>query len=292
MVNYLEFEITYQPSRINRANRLRRHRTVYRAFSFTDLTYDNCMRMFRFSYEQIDRITTALGLQDYYKFGNKTVGRNLGFAMLCRRLSSTKLVYEHAEFFSMSTENMSSVLVGMEKEVYGRIKWGISFNTVQMAPANLVRFSRAIANKSQSYEHIVGFIDGTLQYVCRPTSDRQLMIDLYNGWKNQHCLKYQAIVTPDGITSSCLGAYPGRRHDQYVYSVSETERRLEKYLQVTPPPPPPAVSYAVYGDPAYQPSYVMCRKIETKDCTYIFYKPITFSLHTNKEALFLFKKKS
>ena len=60
---------------------------------------------------------------------------------------------------------------------------------------------------------VVGFIDGTVREICRPT---KLQGPLYSGKDRIHSLKYQAINTPDGIIRHLAGPYPGSRHDQFM----------------------------------------------------------------------------
>lgn len=63
-----------------------------------------------------------------------------------------------------------------------------------------------------------------------------------------HAIKYQAIVTSDGITSSITGPVIGARHDKLMFKVLDTERRLQRYLHLSDND---YDNYAIYGDPAY-----------------------------------------
>ncbi|OAD75373.1 hypothetical protein PHYBLDRAFT_166621 [Phycomyces blakesleeanus NRRL 1555(-)] len=72
-----------------------------------------------------------------------------------------------------------------------------------------------------------------MQTVCCPTRDRDNQSVLYNSWKHIHALKFQAVVTPDGITSSLLGPFIGSCHDHFIYTISKIENRLKKYLAPT-----------------------------------------------------------
>jgi hypothetical protein len=68
----------------------------------------------------------------------------------------------------------------------------------------------------------------------------------YNGHKRVHALKYQSIVTPDGLIAHLYGPIEGRRHDSGILresSLLEVLRRM--------PSPPGGGQYCVYGDPAY-----------------------------------------
>ncbi|OAD73952.1 hypothetical protein PHYBLDRAFT_158836, partial [Phycomyces blakesleeanus NRRL 1555(-)] len=112
-------------------------------------------------------------------------------------------------------------------------------------------FASAIYNKDAALPNIVGFIDGTMQAISRPSQGNEVQKAFYNGWKHMHALKYQSIVTSDGITSSLLGPYVVSRHNQYIYTMFKTEARVEKYLDIVPDVELP---FALYGNPAYMVS--------------------------------------
>eukprot|EP00033_Pygsuia_biforma_P007133 GCRY01008105.1.p1 GENE.GCRY01008105.1~~GCRY01008105.1.p1 ORF type:complete len:182 (+),score=4.36 GCRY01008105.1:505-1050(+) len=68
------------------------------------------------------------------------------------------------------------------------------------------------------YETCWGFIDGTLMQISRPTFHQK---EMYNGHRGRHHgIKFQTIVTPDGIISHLFGPISGRRHDAYMLAVS------------------------------------------------------------------------
>jgi len=69
---------------------------------------------------------------------------------------------------------------------------------------------QAIASRSAPLLNCWGFIDGTAREICRPSILQQ---EYYSRHKHKHCLKYQGVLTPDGITVHLAGPYPGRRHD-------------------------------------------------------------------------------
>ncbi|OAD77220.1 hypothetical protein PHYBLDRAFT_165708 [Phycomyces blakesleeanus NRRL 1555(-)] len=99
----------------------------------------------------------------------------------------------------------------------------------------------------------VGFIDGTFNRIARPRENQEVV---YNGHYRGHGLKYQAIVTPDGITSSIIGPETGNHHDMHMYRLADTERRLFDAFDFTSVGRP---CYHLYGDSAYANSAVMAR---------------------------------
>lgn len=111
---------------------------------------------------------------------------------------------------------------------------------------NLRRFSDAITRKGSCYPEVVGFIDGTINAICRPV---ELQESVYNGHVRFHGLKYQGIVTPDGITVSLCGPFAGAIHDQRMLDSSDILEEMKEQLDCTEADGP---FYAIYGDPAYR----------------------------------------
>ncbi|OAD67281.1 hypothetical protein PHYBLDRAFT_63722 [Phycomyces blakesleeanus NRRL 1555(-)] len=134
----------------------------------------------------------------------------------------------------------------------GKFRHGSGFDTRQFSQENCARFAEAIYKQCGVYKHIVGFIDGTMQKVCRPTEDDEQKL-VYNGWKHIHCIKHQAIATPDGITSSLVGPFIGSTHDAKMFDDSRTLDRLILHLDQLSTEEND-IGYAIYGDLAYTAS--------------------------------------
>ena len=107
----------------------------------------------------------------------------------------------------------------------------------------LAKFGTAVAAKSAPLYVVVAPIDGALQKNAHPSNNQQLV---YNGWKHIHCLKYHALMSPDGIVIHIYGPVDGRRHDKTVYKESGLASLLEKHLWT-----PDRQPLYIYGDPAY-----------------------------------------
>jgi hypothetical protein len=55
-----------------------------------------------------------------------------------------------------------------------------------------------------------GFIDGTIRRICRPTYNQEIS---YSGHKRCHGVKFQSVVTPDGLIACLYGPFEGSGHD-------------------------------------------------------------------------------
>ena len=69
--------------------------------------------------------------------------------------------------------------------------------------------------------------------------------ECYNGHKRTHALKYQSIVTPNGLIVNLFGPIEGRRHDAFLLSESKVLHYLQTLNQGETEP------LCLYGDPAY-----------------------------------------
>ena len=102
-------------------------------------------------------------------------------------------------------------------------------------------FAHAIRSKSPA-QSCVGFIDGTMRKICRPTLNQR---DFYNGYKKFHSIKFQSVQGPNGLYLDIFGPIIGRRSDPYVFRQSQLTTRMAALCRVT------RRHYYVYGDPAY-----------------------------------------
>lgn len=108
--------------------------------------------------------------------------------------------------------------------------------------AQLHTFAHAIHAAGAPLDNCWGFIDGTARPICRPRRDQRLF---YSGHKRVHCLKFQAVTTPDGIIAHLHGPVEGRRHDLFLVLDSNIKETMEKA---------PFAEYVLYGDPGYNPT--------------------------------------
>ena len=70
-----------------------------------------------------------------------------------------------------------------------------------------------------------GVIDGTLKATCRQMVDQE---EFYLGHKREYGFKYQSIVTPDGLVSSLMRPFIGRRGDWKMVEYSDLEDKLRE----------------------------------------------------------------
>lgn len=109
------------------------------------------------------------------------------------------------------------------------------------------RYADAVERKGE-VNGIWGFINWTLRAICIPDKHQELY---YSGYKKCHGVKYQAVLTPDGLVSHLTGPYTGKESDWIAYKNSG----IVTWLRELHEPQPDANQLYIYGDPAYSLSY-------------------------------------
>jgi hypothetical protein len=72
-------------------------------------------------------------------------------------------------------------------------------------------------------QNIWGFIVGTMRTICRTEENQRLYYSVY---KKTHAIKYQAVMTPDGLMSHFPGPWEGRVGDYRMFMESNLQARL------------------------------------------------------------------
>ncbi|KAJ3622557.1 hypothetical protein MTP99_003060 [Tenebrio molitor] len=113
-------------------------------------------------------------------------------------------------------------------------------------------YAQSIVNMGGAIQNCWGFIDGTVRPICRPSNNQD---EYYSGHKRLHCVKYQSVLTPDGLIVNLKGAFPGRRHDAGIFRETNLYEELEQNVLF-----PNGEHYVLYGDQAYGALYY--RKVD------------------------------
>ncbi|KIJ53252.1 hypothetical protein M422DRAFT_100162, partial [Sphaerobolus stellatus SS14] len=127
--------------------------------------------------------------------------------------------------------------------LWTRWKHLLRFDPMRLTREKLASYARSFTAKGAPFQYVAGLIDGTLQKNARPVRNQRLV---YNGWKRIHCLKYHAVIAPDGLVIHVYGPIDGRRHDETVYKESGLSELLDKHFWT-----PEGQPLYVYGDPTY-----------------------------------------
>ncbi|KAG2193789.1 hypothetical protein INT47_009931 [Mucor saturninus] len=215
------------------------------------LSNEVCKSLFRFTFRELKMVSRALGFPEKVSFRQHTrqhfsLDRHLALAIMLRRMAYPSRLLD------------LELLFGIDKATIGtNYEEGITFNAKHLHSFNLQRFAEATERKGSCFAGVIGFVDGTLNGVARPSEYPEI---LYNGHVRYHGLKYQGIVTHDGITVSLSGPFAGAMHDQAVMVSSGIMDDLRKCLD---PRETGGELYAIYGDPAYVESDILIKPFRT-----------------------------
>ena len=92
-------------------------------------------------------------------------------------------------------------------------------------PERLRRYADAVWSRGSRFGNCVGFIDGTLRQIARPSKNQR---GVYSGHKKVHGIKFQSVIFADGMIVEQYGPYEGRRSDPWMMHESEIVARLER----------------------------------------------------------------
>ena len=76
----------------------------------------------------------------------------------------------------------------------------LQWNHQQLSQANLERFAKVVHRKGAPLNNCFAFFDGTVRLICRPGTVNQRL--LYKGHKSVHGIKFQSVVTSDGMIAN------------------------------------------------------------------------------------------
>jgi len=201
----------------------------------------DCLFNFRFKRDEIVRLTNCLQIPEVII---TTMGRYkfLAVEAMClvlRRLTWSCRWRDLLPMFGRSEGALSAVFTDVTGFLVTKWKQILYFDSGRIFPL-LVQFAGAIHAAGSPLDNCWGFVDGTLRPCARPSRHQRVV---YNGHKRVHGLKYQGIITPDGLFSHFFGPYEGRRHDITVLRESKVEEITTEARNL---------GYYVYGDPAYR----------------------------------------
>ena len=95
--------------------------------------------------------------------------------------------------------------------VFDHHNWRLrTLNEPWLSPNFLEQYCQTIHDSGASLQNCWGFVDGTLVNISRPGEFQRL---LFNGYKRVHAVKFQSVVTPNGLITNLFGPIKGRKHD-------------------------------------------------------------------------------
>lgn len=195
----------------------------------------------RFSASQLCRLSVALGIPEIIRTQDRVCcGREEALAIVLYRMNYPNKWSRMVRVFGRSATALCMIFQHVCRLLFIRYRAKLHFDMQYIIP-NLQRFSSAIHAAGGAMNNVWAFIDGTARRIARPKKDQRIT---FSGHKRFHCLKFQSLVTPDGLISHLFGPIEGRHHDLYLLKVSG----LHELLSTNPA----FANFLIYGDPGYK----------------------------------------
>jgi hypothetical protein len=170
-----------------------------------------------------------------------------GLEALCiflRRYAYPNRQFDLMREFGRPRDSLSRIAMHMTEILFEKFHTLLdTFDHRRLTPNQLESYAEAVSAKGAALPDTWGFIDGTIRPITRPIRYQR---QVYNGHKRVHAIKFQSVVTPDGIISHLTGPWVGRRHDSRMLRESGLMPHLEEYAKGTD-----GRVMHLYGDPAY-----------------------------------------
>ncbi|KAK3105969.1 hypothetical protein FSP39_009829 [Pinctada imbricata] len=222
-----------------------REKSVLHKVNIDALNDEQFRSMFRFQREDMTRLSCALRLPTKVVCENRTVCSGIqGLCILIRRLAYPSRLEDLSHVFGRSKAELSYIcntVLNLIDSEHGHLLENL--NQSWLAHNQLDEMVDSVRRCDAPLSNCWGFIDGTVRPICRPQENQRLV---FNGHKRIHGLKFQSIVTPNGMIAHLFGPIEGRRHVAGMLRESGIETQMQRYMTTQN-----NEVYSVYGDPAY-----------------------------------------
>jgi hypothetical protein len=225
-----------------------------------DLSSDDALSFFRFRKVHLQEVSDKIwprlspyliGTKEKIVFGDGHYSAPYETLLLLMkyRLSRPHRIRRDTEqFFGFRRSKICAGLKAMAFAVYSLSVSYLSDPT--LFHHRMPRYAEIISAKCGLVSNVWGFLDGTLRRTCRPTYHQKQM---YSGHKRTHGMKFQSVVTPDGLFACMFGAICGNCHDSHMLTRSGLLPALCNLMPVEMVPLGGTL-YSLYADPAYPQS--------------------------------------
>ncbi|XP_066910729.1 uncharacterized protein [Clytia hemisphaerica] len=217
----------------------------YPSFDLDLLDESECYANFRFQKNDIYELKDLLGIPDDLICYNRTKVDGLeALCILLKRFAYPIRYGDMIPLFGRPVPEFSMISYEVLNHIYDNFNGLLTgFGHPWMSPASLENYAQVVHDKGGALDFCWGFVDGTVRPICRPGRNQRI---LYNGHKRVHSIKFQSVVTPNGLIANLFGPVEGKRHDSAMLAQSGLLNQLQQHSHK-----PNGDILCIYGDPAY-----------------------------------------
>lgn len=166
-------------------------------------------------------------------------------ALVCCKLAKARVISEICDLGSHDSPWIEKIFNVTIEYLSDRFEQLLHWNYIRLTSKILVEFSRVIEKRSRR-KSIFGFIDGTIQNICRPSSHRLDQSLAYSERIKADGFNYQEVATPDGLIVHLFGLFSAQINDVKLYLTSNIADVLRKVAQSLD-----RIRCKIYGDKGY-----------------------------------------
>lgn len=208
------------------------------------------LERFRFSRADIDRVRRLLGIPDIVITHNRDRCPGLwAFCMLLYKLSWPRLMCDFRDTFGGTKQRCGRIVNHVAVFLY--LRFSAKMSSLDRERYNddyILRLCEAGFQKNGVMENIWGFIDATIRPCARPVRFQKVV---YNGKNKVHSIKFQTVVTWDGMIAHVAGPWPGARHDSGIFNESSLPQVLSSLPFISHDRLHRPLAVALYADEGY-----------------------------------------
>ena len=217
----------------------------YERFDLDRMEEDECKVEFRFCKRDIYRLVEVYQFPEEFLCYNGTVYDPVeAMCIFLKRLAYPCRYTDMIHRFARPVPQLSMITNRVMNFMFER--WFHLLRTLNQAwlsRNHLQNYADTIHRKGAPLTNCWAFVDGTVRPISRPKENQRIV---YNGHKKVHALKFQSVVTPNGLVANLFGPVEGKRHDSGMLADSGLLNAMSNHCFS-----PNGTPLCIYGDPAY-----------------------------------------
>ena len=173
-------------------------------FDLSQFNEDECSAQFRFKKADIPTLKEALQIPPVIRGNQGSVCDGTeALCMLLTRLSYPCGYSDMVSLFDKPVPVISMITNEVLDYVYESHSHRIlQWNHELLSPVKLEEYANAVTRKGAPLDNCFAFVDGTVRPIFRPGQNQGIV---YNGHKRVHSIKFQSVVSPNGMIANMFG---------------------------------------------------------------------------------------